>query len=309
MTPARGGHERLVIRIALAVTLAAAAALPAEAGASRIVYGCGYQLCSISPDGSGRTRLTHDGHRSPRHVYREPSVSRSGNRLAFVRGLSPAWSRVYVADRRARHRRVVSPRRGYMVFEPRMRPDGRAVLWLIGVTGGSVDVCWTPLRRRLSSRCAGRATVKGSWAPRNRFLIVEQDWPWTGIVRRIDAYDRPGIVLDEPDDARASAQEFSPDGRRVAVVEYTHPGPTRIAVYNARTWQRLRALTAGHYDSHPVWSPDGRWIAFWRDPENPGDGLGTVGMTASIKRVPARGGPLRTIVKRGHDVGPPSWGR
>jgi hypothetical protein len=94
-----GGHQRLVIRTALAVTLAAAAALPAEAGASRIVYGCGYELCSISPDGSGRKRLTHDGHRSPRHLYREPSVSRSGRRLAFVRGQHPTTSRVYVADR------------------------------------------------------------------------------------------------------------------------------------------------------------------------------------------------------------------
>jgi Tol biopolymer transport system component len=305
--PGRTGHERLVIRTALAVTLAAAAALPAEAGASRIVYGCGYELCSISPDGSGRNRLTHDGHRSPRHLYREPSVSRSGRRLAFVRGQHPTTSRVYVADRHARHRRLVS--RDYLAFEPRIRPDGRAVLWLTGVDGGSLDVCWTPLRRSLSARCAGRAAVEGSWAPRNRFLIREQDYPWTGIVRRIDDYDRPGIVLDAPEDARASAREFSPDGRRIAVVEHTHAGPARIAVYSARTWRRLRALTADHYDTHPVWSPDGRWIAFWRDPENPGDGLGTVGQTASIKRVRARGGPVRTVVKRGRDVGPPAWGR
>jgi len=57
-----------------------------------------------------------------------------------------------------------------------------------------------------------------------------------------------------------------------------------------------------------VWSPDGRWIAFWRDPENPGDGLNPVGLTASIERVPARGGPVRAVVKRRHDVGPATWG-
>ncbi len=164
---------------------------------------------------------------------------------------------------------------------------------------------YTRLRRRLSPRCSGRSAVEGSWA-----LISEQDWPWTGIVRRINASDRPGIVLDAPEDATASAQEFSPDGPRIAVVEHTHAGPARIAVYQARTWRRLRALTDGHYDTHPVWSPDGRWIAFSRDPENPGDGLGTdlaAGLRAgdrargraSRRRPPARGRRRRS----------PSWRR
>jgi len=75
-------------------------------------------------------------------------------------------------------------------------------MWHSGISGG--DLCATPLRRRLSVRCAGRISVEGSWAPGNRFLI--RDDGWTGIVSRIDGRDRSRpIVMNELEDARPSA--------------------------------------------------------------------------------------------------------
>jgi len=150
-------------------------------------------------------------------------------------------------------------------------------------------------------------TYGAAWGPRNRFYVQEPGW--FALVRVNHHLHGPGIALGRP---LGATTEFdfvlSPDRRRLAVSESYDDGTRRIAVYHARTGQRLRALTASHHDSRPAWSPNGRWIAFWRDPKDPGDGLGTMGMTASIERVPARGGAVRAVVSRRHDVGPPAWG-
>jgi dipeptidyl aminopeptidase/acylaminoacyl peptidase len=300
-----------VLRAAVTAAIVATAAVPAAAHASRIVYGCGSDLCAVAPDGGARKRLTRDGEKPPSRPYREPSLSRDGRRIAFARGLGWVADSVWVADGRLRHRRRVSPRGSLAVVgAPRMRPDGKAVLWLSGFTGASLSPCWTPLRRTLSLRCNGYATYGAAWGPRSRFLVMEPSW--FGLLRRLD-YDMhgPGIALSGRPPGVETEADFvlSPDARRLAVSEvYDKDATRRIVVYDVRSWRRLRVLTAGHRDLYPSWSPDGRWIAFWRDPSKPGKPLSYFGMTASIERVPARGGPVRTVVSRRRDVGPATWG-
>jgi dipeptidyl aminopeptidase/acylaminoacyl peptidase len=106
---------------------------------------------------------------------------------------------------------------------------------------------------------------------------------------------------------------LSPDERLLAVQERDiRDDSLRIAIWDLRAHRRLRYLTRGHHDSRPVWSPDGRWIAIWRAdyPQDPNDhrAFETVMQTASIVRVPARGGRARTLVARRKGVGPPAWG-
>jgi hypothetical protein len=301
-----------VCRLILIATLAVLVVAPASAGASRIVYPCDADLCSVSPDGGHRTRLTHDGRRGPYGAYREPSLSRDGRWIAYVRGYIPARNLAWVADGRLRHRRSVSRRAGLQAHEPRMRPDGRAALWLAGNDGGALTVCWTPVRRRAAPRCGSRVEPSAGWGPRGRFLLPNAvtGLGYLGLTRRLDGRS-PAVLPGVPADPTLGGDyALSPNERLLAITE--SPWSTvehRIAIYDIRTGRRVRALTAGHADHRPAWSPDGRWIAFWRDPEDPGDGIGTVGMTASIMRVPAHGGRARAVVARRADTGPPTWGR
>src|SRR3712207_1338428 len=94
-----------------------------SAEASRIWYGCGYNLCRVDADGSGRRQITVDG-RSSSYYLGAPSVSRDGSRLAFVHD-----TRLYVGDGNARRRRRVPLPYASFSGEPEIRPDGREVLW------------------------------------------------------------------------------------------------------------------------------------------------------------------------------------
>src|SRR5438132_3312020 len=68
--------------------------------------------------------------------------------------------------------------------------------------------------------------------------------------------------------------QISPDGSRVAFVKVTVNG--KRDGYEETLWSvplrgdhPPRRLTNGTHDSAPRWSPDGKWPAFLRAPENP----------------------------------------
>jgi dipeptidyl aminopeptidase/acylaminoacyl peptidase len=83
----------------------------------------------------------------------------------------------------------------------------------------------------------------------------------------------------------------SPDRRFVVAAAYAPPAgtdlaidhPGAIALFDARTGAVVRELTAGRIDSGPVFSPDGRFVAFER--------------SGSIWRVPVAGGRATRLVR------------
>lgn len=85
---------------------------------------------------------------------------------------------------------------------------------------------------------------------------------------------------------------FSPDGDRVA---FTWTGPkqdnTDIWVQQIGSGSPLRLTSDSQTDYNPVWSPDGRWIAFLRgDPATP---LGR--SDRELRLIPPLGGPERKL--------------
>lgn len=79
------GHRWLVHvpAIVAALLIGASVIVPANAGASFIVYGCGHNLCRINPDRSGQTQSTNNG--SATQPYHWPSLSRNGRAMSWLR--------------------------------------------------------------------------------------------------------------------------------------------------------------------------------------------------------------------------------
>jgi hypothetical protein len=103
-------------------------------------------------------------------------------------------------------------------------------------------------------------------------------------------------------DAAASLAQAqtSPDGKRLAAVSEPVPateqtprrGSGSIVLFDATTGARLRTLTTGTRDSAPIFSPDGRQVAFNRGRD--------------LYVIPVRGGKAKRLA-RGVTLTGPSW--
>ena len=83
---------------------------------------------------------------------------------------------------------------------------------------------------------------------------------------------------------------FSPDGNHVA---FTWTGPKQdnqdVYIQQIGSGAPLRLTTDARIDYNPVWSPDGRWIAFLRRNWESG--------TSEMRLIPSLGGPERKIAE------------
>ncbi len=86
------------------------------------------------------------------------------------------------------------------------------------------------------------------------------------------AQTAPGLQVADYQRLRAAAQaEFSPDGKLVAytVLRYDRPGRPwpQLWVLDVATGKSARIGAEDQAAGNPVWSPDGRWIAYFGDAE------------------------------------------
>jgi hypothetical protein len=298
---------------ALAAVLAMGCAPSAHA--SSIVYVCGPNLCRIDPAHPKKvTRLTRDG-KPKGPVYASPSLSTNGRKLAFVKANS-----LYLAQGNATHARKVKEPAGTAVT--RMRPDGRQVVYIRSVNtiispGTFFPYSSPPVYgfvpylfvREVSAdkpqTVAGSTTSTG-WL-RDQ-VVLPYPVPGSGarpdgicaaappeadeVCERMVASDPQGRTLSEP--------AASPDGRYLVAVaepwvddsDYTQTFRGAIALFNPATGEFLRDLTTAHPDGDPVFSPDGKQVAFTR-----GGNLYVVSVAGRAKPKLLR-----------HGVRDPTWG-
>lgn len=274
----------------LGLALALLAAAPASA--DQLVFACGdafEDVCRARPDGTGTERLTAGG---------APALTRDGRTLAYV-----FESDVFL-------RRGGTELKATAQFSPllvRFRADGArfAAAELAAAIGGT-QVCTydsdlsgtnegryclaTGVASGMDYLPDGRLLMSGSGGTSTAGRIVisllrPEDGGPTGVERRL--VDDPAFDLHSP--------AVSPDGRLVAVVQAPVGGGTEghIALYDLATGAFVRRLTGIPNASAPVFSPDGRRVAF--------DAVGAVWVT----RTNGKPGDEDSVITTGRSV---SWG-
>ncbi|MBD8871398.1 PD40 domain-containing protein [Rhodanobacter sp. DHB23] len=216
--------------------------------------------------------------------------SPKGDRIAFT-GIGPGGAAAtWLMDKDGSHiRRAPSPESG-SAFYPSWYPDGRRVLEMVHDntlrsvdtrTGTVVEIDTTP------ALMFGMASVSpdGKWIAAAAQL--RQGQPYDQRANQIwligsDGHAHPLIAI--PHQGRAPA--WSPDGSRI-VFESNQgsPRPAFYATFVANIdGSGLRRLTPFERNTqHPVFSPDGKWIAFSeRTPKL----LGAYAQSIAVMRAP-----------------------
>jgi WD40 repeat protein len=291
------------VGLGLAVAVASFGALLAlpggSAGArdsSEIVFMCGrdmHYLCVSRPDGTGRRRLTRGQAVTP---IAFGQVSRAGSLVAFIHNDDTirVWT---LGGRRVQRLPVRWPNPQTVQFDP----TGTRLLYTYLDVVGQRWVCRLRLGTRRPS-CFRSENAYHAWGPGGTLISTKPfdrkelcvERRGTPCVRRIARMDRPATFFGPP--------TLSPDGRRLAVTE-EYAGTMRVVTFDARTGRRRRVLTTGHWDTNPTWSPDGRWLAFDRDPHGRAE-HNTQLFLASVWRVRADGGRPRRVTRHGYQ---PAW--
>jgi hypothetical protein len=182
-------------------------------------------------------------------LFASPSYSASGRRIVFDTGAQLAL--IGADGSNLQLLPAVTADDGDPVFSP----DGRRVAFTGINDRGGTDL----YVRRLDSGAARVIVYDASapaWSSRNRIAYVRE-----GNVYSADPNGRKRRFVSS-----GVSPDWSPDGSRLVLVRPLARLPFaidlgRVFVVNANG-RGLRRVGRGDDLSHPVWSPDGKWIAF-----------------------------------------------
>jgi TolB protein len=287
----RGSRKLFTAAVAVVLLVvpgtSAYATTPAPGG--RILYvedgeadGLG-SLKSVLPTGQG-------GQDTGRRVawYSSPDYSPDGNRIAYIDGFS---FRTMAADG-TDDRWLVDG--GSAPAFPRWSPDGQ---WIIGESGGDIWSVskdgyaggWTNLTGAHDSN-----DLVPSWAPTgHRFA--------TSTINDVRIYSADGVHTHKIIPlAGAYRLDWNPKGNQLAVEAQ---GDLWLVDPASGAIRRL-TNTPNFQELSPVWSPDGRWLAYGRGPGVYNPNLPGMGVTPVIWMMDSTGGHRHSL---GISGTPTSW--
>lgn len=211
----------------------------------------------INSDGSGERRLTFS---KPGEFSRTPSVSSDGQRVVFHGKRESDGEGLFVLtcgdDRLTR----ITPAGTARPSGPTWSPDGRQIafgqegaIFIINADGSNIR------------KVAGlRDPSYGpSWAPDGTRIAFTAMGNITWDIFEVELRSGRVRQLTHTLDIKTGSQapEWSPDGKRIAF-DRVVDGNFDIYVMDADGTNIMRLTTDAGIDARPVWSSDGRWIAF-----------------------------------------------
>jgi len=207
-------------------------------------------LVALPPFGSERRRTLVDcGPDCPGTSYRSPSYSPDGERIVFDAG-----ARLAVIDADGGEVALL-PATTTDDGDPCFSDDGKRIAFTGVNDRGGTDL----YTRRLEgggARLIIRDAAEPAWSSRGRLAYVRSGNVYSA---RPNGGDRRWVTS-------GVSPDWSPNGRRLALVRplpaLTFDGPTGRMYTVAPSGRELRRVGRRTDVSHPVWSPDGRWLAY-----------------------------------------------
>lgn len=256
-----------LVFLLLAAAAPAQAAFPGDDGRIALVYGGSDEetgsvtaIGDVRPFGRGQDRELRGCHRDDQGVpdggdcsieYHAPAYSPDGRRVAFDAGARLALMRSDGSGFRLLPQQTADD--GEPAFSPH---GGRLVFTGHAAPGGQPDLHVLNLATGTSRRLTFRGGSQPAWSTRNRIAFVRDG--------RLHLLRPDGTGLRKLTLRGGSEPDWSPDGRRLVFVRRGSLHVMRIGLRGAR---RIRS-TGDFVNRHvyePVWSPSGRFIAYYAD--------------------------------------------
>jgi Tol biopolymer transport system component len=148
-----------------------------------------------------------------------------------------------------------------------------------------------------------------SWSPDGKWIVFTSERDGSAELYRAKP-DGTGIERLTDNPAYDDQASFSPESNQIVFVTTRSGGTADLWTLNLRTL-KAKALTSGPGgDFRPVWSPDGKWIAFSSDRGStlpPARGRWEHLQIADVYLIRPDGSGLKRITEHGNFCGSPKW--
>lgn len=249
---------------------------------STILYGITYtsieknaacrNLWICNPDGSGKKQLTHFG-----KSVNGARWSKDGNSIFFLQG-GQLWKAPYKDGKLGKKVQLTDVKEG--VSDYKISPDEANVLYVSSIPGPV-----TAPADAYSDLDKANAYVTSQLMYRHwDHWVTETPRTYVaplagGIITKANSVDilgtEEGFELPTQPFGGAEQLDWAPDSRHIAYscrkkvgIEYAFSTNTCIYIYDILTGETKAVTETGGYDTDPLWSPDGRhlaWISMARD--------------------------------------------
>ena len=248
----------------------------------RLVFGCQPDIYIMNGDGSDATALTTDP-----ALDDESDLSPDGRKVVFFSGREGnAYVYVMNADGSGLTRLTGG---GGGDTSPRWSPDGKRIAYSHSGSIVVMDADGSNAKTIMQAQDAGTAepcragSFVGSWSPDGKRIVyysaIVQPDRYAFWICAVDADGgEPQVLVSQPEGKLHAEPYWSPDGRRIVYRDDRDGNCTQggagacnyeIYVLDLETGQETNVTKHPALDIEPVWSPDGQWILFASNRDDP----------------------------------------